>query len=393
MGFLLQHSIVLSFALNVLSILFLQGNSHIYKTFEDSLSKINEATWLPVIPQILARANSNNPELRQLILNLLIQVAMKHPHPILYSLMVPLMGELSERQQISRAVFEKLQSNFPSLINDIHLLTDELIRISVTWWENWYSNVDESSRALLTRNDPEEMMNILFHLHTIIRPPPETIYETKFMSVFGHMTRSAELLLQSYKNTHRQEQLSQAWQWYINIYRQTKNIVSSLTQIVLSEASPKLASTTNLSICVPGTYNPSSPLITVQSIEPTLKILSSKQRPRRMNIVASNGSTFTFLLKAREDTRLDERVMQFFDYLSFLVHQSSLPLKNRLTITTYKVIPLTHEVGLIGWLDNSSTIFDAVFKYRTKKRIPIKAEYDSVIKKYPNYLQIPCTLR
>lgn len=233
------------------------------------------------------------------------------------------------------------------------------------------------------------MLTIIEHLHEIINVTPSTPYEINFRSTFGHLTNSAELLLNDFKNNKNQESLHQAWQFYITLYRQVKVIVLNLMSIPLAEGSPKLSSITKFSLSVPGTYHQNSNLITIQSFQPLLKVLPSKQRPRRMGIIGSDGNSYTFLLKAREDTRLDERVMQLFNFLTSLVNNSTIPMKNKLTINTYNVIPLTHEVGLIGWLEGCSTIFDVILEYRKKNSISVKREYEYVTKKYPTYNQLP----
>jgi len=92
-GLSLNSSENLSFSLRVVSILFLYGDFQLYQTFQDSLTKIKESICLPILPQIIARGNSADPDLHILLRNLFTSVAKKHPHPVLYSLMVPLMGE------------------------------------------------------------------------------------------------------------------------------------------------------------------------------------------------------------------------------------------------------------------------------------------------------------
>lgn len=41
-----------------------------------------------------------------------------------------------------------------------------------------------------------------------------------------------------------------------------------------------------------------------------MNVIASKQRPRKIAIVASDNEVYAYLLKGREDLRLDERVMQ-----------------------------------------------------------------------------------
>lgn len=42
----------------------------------------------------------------------------------------------------------------------------------------------------------------------------------------------------------------------------------------------------------------------------SLQVIQSKQRPRKLTVIGSNGCEYQFLLKGHEDLRQDERVMQ-----------------------------------------------------------------------------------
>lgn len=45
---------------------------------------------------------------------------------------------------------------------------------------------------------------------------------------------------------------------------------------------------------------------------PTLQVIPSKQRPRKITMQGEDGRDYVFLLKGHEDLRQDERVMQLF---------------------------------------------------------------------------------
>jgi FKBP12-rapamycin complex-associated protein len=147
---------------------------------------------------------------------------------------------------------------------------------------------------------------------------------------------------------------------------------------------------------VPGLHNER---VTIQSINPRVLIMRSKQMPRKVSILASDGNLYGFLLKAHEDTRLDERIMQMFNFITDIVCHSSVPLANRLNIKSYKVLPLTSKVGLIGWVPNTQTPFEVISQHRTANNVPADIEmnrsyallpkYDSVRCRFPMPLQSP----
>ena len=70
---------------------------------------------------------------------------------------------------------------------------------------------------------------------------------------------------------------------------------------------------------VPGTYEAGQPVLRIGSFAPTLSVIGSKQRPRKLTIIGDDGSAQLFLLKGHEDLRQDERVMQLFGLINDLL--------------------------------------------------------------------------
>jgi phosphatidylinositol kinase/protein kinase (PI-3 family) len=66
--------------------------------------------------------------------------------------------------------------------------------------------------------------------------------------------------------------------------------------------------------------------------------------------------------------------MQLSDFVSDIVGRSSVPLESRLNITSYKVLPFTCKVGLIGWVPNTQTVFEVISQYRAIDNIPADME-------------------
>ncbi len=59
-------------------------------------------------------------------------------------------------------------------------------------------------------------------------------------------------------------------------------------------------------------------------------------RPRRIALVGSDGESYEFLLKAHEDLRQDERVMQLFALVNRLCSESYTARQQRLGIQVWK---------------------------------------------------------
>jgi FKBP12-rapamycin complex-associated protein len=70
-----------------------------------------------------------------------------------------------------------------------------------------------------------------------------------------------------------------------------------LTTLELQYVSPKLLAVRDLDLAVPGTYHSGEDVVKISTFVPTLTVMTSKQRPRRLNIKGSDGNEYKFLLK------------------------------------------------------------------------------------------------
>ena len=107
----------------------------------------------------------------------------------------------------------------------------------------------------------------------------------------------------------------------------------------------------------------------------TLTVIASKQRPKRLAMMGTDGKEHRFLLKGHEDLRLDERVMQLFRLVNTLILANAQTSKvSGYQIQRYSVTPLWDSVGLIGWVDECDTIHQLISNYRTQRNIPAELE-------------------
>lgn len=114
-------------------------------------------------------------------------------------------------------------------------------------------------------------------------------------------------------------------------------------------------------------------------------MLSSKQRPRKLQISGSDGNEYPFLLKGHEDLRQDERVMQLFGLVNTLLARDPETFKRHLSIQKYPAIPLSPNSGLLGWVcpwykslkqplmnvDSSATLILCIYSSRITARIGV----------------------
>lgn len=106
----------------------------------------------------------------------------------------------------------------------------------------------------------------------------------------------------------------------------------------------------------------------IEGVAEEVRVLQSLQKPRRINFLASDGSSYNFLLKPRDDLRRDFRLMEFNGVVKHYLGQDLEARERRLDIRTYSVLPLNEEYGIIEWLDNLQTFRLILAQlYRQKK--------------------------
>ena len=130
--------------------------------------------------------------------------------------------------------------------------------------------------------------------------------------------------------------------------------------------------------------------VRIQSFVPSIAVITSKQRPRKILIKGSNGNEHTFLLKGHEDLRKDERVMQLFGLTNALLANHRDTSKRDLSIRRYAVIPLSPNCGIIGWVPHCDTLHQLIREFREQRKIRLSIEHMLMQQMAPDYDH--CTL-
>lgn len=165
-----------------------------------------------------------------------------------------------------------------------------------------------------------------------------------------------------------------------DVWRPFDNIAASLasyqrkSSIYLGEVAPQLAMLSSSDVPMPGLEKQVTAFESDRGLMPTLQgivtiasfleqvtILSTKTKPKKLVILGSDGKTYTYLLKGREDLRLDARIMQLLHAINSIMHSSSGNNHNLLGIRYYSVTPISGRAGLIQWVDNVISIY-SIFK-------------------------------
>lgn len=121
----------------------------------------------------------------------------------------------------------------------------------------------------------------------------------------------------------------------------------------------------------------SSDIITIDSFEDEVLILSSLQKPRKLTAIGSDGRPYGLLCKPKDDLRKDQRLMEFNSMINRALKRDAEASRRQLYIKTYAVTPLNEECGIIEWVDGLKTFRDILLAlYKAMGIQPIYKEIE-----------------
>ncbi|EGD80484.1 hypothetical protein PTSG_11127 [Salpingoeca rosetta] len=371
-------------ALRLLGVWFSHGGDPMVRAVvSEGRASVDIDIWVDLIPQMIARIDHFNDDIRRDTQNWLIEIGKRHPHALVTPLNVALKSSPA-RAQIAKNVLEQLRAHHPQVISDATLVGHELIRVSALWHELWYTALTDASRLYFEQGDEHAMVNRLMqaHAHTA---RPLTPREAAFRHSLGHKLDQALRFLERFRQTGNECDLHGAWGLYYEAYRRITKMTSRLRSIDLASAAPLLTRRQNFDMVVPGMYQvkPVEPVPTVAKFLPSVVVIPSKQRPRKIRLIDSTGTTQQYLLKGQEDPRMDERVMTFLGLVNTLLAGDPSTRSDYLFIRRYSITPLSPDTGLIGWLHNCDTFFELIRGYRQQNKISLMAEHHYIRKHVP----------
>lgn len=384
-------------SLKVLTLWFNYGGySKAHVVFDECFKVTNIVMWLEVVPQIIARLYSPFPGVQRGVKDLLTRIGKEHPQIAVYPLIVAkgaIGGGLEKRRRAAVEILSELRRHHPEIVEQSDLVSRELVRAGIMWAEMWFEKLEEASKLYFVEHKLDHMLDVLLPLHAEMEKGAETVYEGNFVREFGQILQEAGDLMKRFGAGHRSgipEQrvavgdcLTTAWQLYQEVFRKLQKHQNSLVVMDLAKVSKRLSDVSNLVLAVPGTYDPNQAdkVVGIQKFGAQLTVLQSKQRPRRMSILGSDGHEYHFLLKGHEDLRQDERVMQVFRLVNKLFTKSTRrAVLTGVEMKTYEVISLSSNVGIIEWVPDCDTMHALVKEYREVHNIMPNVEHKVMLR-------------
>ncbi|XP_051146929.1 uncharacterized protein LOC127262327 isoform X2 [Andrographis paniculata] len=372
-------------------------------TLESALSKAPLLPWQEITPQLFARLSSHPDEVvRKQLEALLIMLAKLSPWSLVYPTLVDANSPEKEPSEELQNILSFLNKLYPGLVQDAQLMIKELENVTVLWEELWLGTLQDLHADVMRRINllKEEAARIEENI-TLTRAEKKKINAAKYSAMMAPIVVVLERRLTS--TSRRPETPHELWffeeyQEQIksavtklktppvsvaalgDVWRPFEAIASSLasyqrkSSISFREVAPQLASLLNSNTPMPGlerklmisesessSNNFHPEIVTIGSFSEQLAILPTKTKPKKLVLVGSDGLKYTYLLKGREDLRLDARIMQLLQSVNGFLQSSSATRGQSLAIRYYSVTPISGRAGLIQWVDNMISIY-SVFK-------------------------------
>ncbi|KAF5371168.1 hypothetical protein D9758_004152 [Tetrapyrgos nigripes] len=108
---------------------------------------------------------------------------------------------------------------------------------------------------------------------------------------------------------------------------------------------------------------------TFQQFQDEIPIMSSLAKPRKISVRGSDGQSYTFLAKPKDDLRKDARLMDFYGIINKLLRTKSESRRRQLRIRTYGVVTLNEECGLIQWVPDTRPVRPILADYYEARQI------------------------
>jgi len=373
--------------LRLLTLWFRYGSdARVDAALTDGFALVHVDTWLLVIPQIIARINAPEARVRRSVQNLLLSVGRQHPQALIYPLAVAshesngvgasagLGGATSHAEQ----TLTLMRAQCDTLVEQALLVSNELIRVAILWSEQWHEAIELAYRSAFrsdTPNAAQTTLALLAPLYAKLDAGPSTSDEAAFANAFSSDLRAARELCTEAMRTQSEEQLQAAWTRLYEVLRHINRALQETRTLHLTDVSPRLAAARDLEIAVPGTYRANAPVVAIRSFAPTVRVMNSKQRPRKLAANGDDSVEYVFLLKGHEDLRQDERVMQLFGLVNTLLASTDAASGLDLCIQRYSVVPLSTNSGLIEWVPRCDTLHTLVRAYRQLTSVLLNLEH------------------
>lgn len=410
----LSMSCTIGTALEIFSILTTFG-SDLQHTLKEVLKMLNAQVWRKMIPQLLSRLGHTNKFVKKQLEGLVMGVAKTDPSSIVFPVVcarnVQADGNSAQGIKIYHYIYDLLKKDedLTSVIQDIEDIVREFMRISCLWEDLWVQEIETICRVVpqrlgllnkkismlkekanvklkgdtvvvdyTERGLTEEISNeykllmapvadILNSLERTINTMPMTPHERKFQETYS---RTISVILRRFRYPVEVWSPETIWNDVHALLMELQKKFTQNNTWSLEDASPRLhqLSLNQTNVSIPGMLA-GNKVVSIARMQNKIEIFRTKTRPKKIVVVGDDGQKYQYLLKAREDLHLDERIMQILEVCNYILQDRRGKMStSELRLRTYSVVPLAARVGLIRWIDNTLPLLSVVRSWQERQK-------------------------
>ncbi|KAI8877781.1 hypothetical protein K501DRAFT_229661 [Backusella circina FSU 941] len=390
-------SMVITATLRLLRILTKFGET-LQQVFTEHVSMIRVDLWKCIIPQLFAQLNHPSDFVRQITSTLIGRICDEYPREIIYDVIVGSTSSKTNRdtKQCLNDIASRMMGRNELLWVSTRRMAEELEKITVLVEEKWlnkiaslqfdvmqqFSKLDKEVERLKQKKMDEEqferqfretydsmMKFVLTSIDKLMEVTAQesmapTPHEMWFEKTFGKQLLHAYNLLQkpTSSKTYRQ-----GWEAFQQLHRQLMAENHKVRILELAQVSPYLSELRNTAIGIPG-YHEGDNACFIDTFGQSMIILPTKTKPKKLDLLGTDGRKYSYLFKGLEDLHLDERIMQLLNTTNGLLSEdgTTTTTLRGLRARTYAVIPLSDHSGMIQWVNEATPLF-ALFKKWQKR--------------------------
>ena len=347
---------------------------NIASELQRGIRAIRVSIWIYVLPQLVARVSFPQQRVRTQVEDLLTLLGTEYPHHVVYPLTVCAVHGSTGRRRAAQEILDRLShGEKEKIFTQARMVSGGLIKTAISWAEYWSSGIDLAAKLLAEeKKHTPSIRKMLLNLYPMLDEADPTESEREFLKNF-------QLDLETAKRYLLQERLDDAWEYYRRLWENLQEHISKKQLLQLSDVAPELAEAEGLEVAIPGVNHPTDSKTTlIHRFRNDVKVIPSKQKPKVIIMVAEDGIEYKFLLKGHEDLRQDERVMQLLGLINALFQKTDDLYHIRIIRTP--VVPLSDNVGLIGWLERTETLNQMIQAHRKARSIHLNLECTFIVR-------------
>ena len=262
-----EESNCLQDTLRLLTLWFEYCNSQdIFDVLNQRIKQTPMEIWLQVIPQLIARIDTNKVFVAKLIHSLLTEFGKVHPQALVYRLILaskcnnnsnissitPTNALNNVNRNAASSILMTLREHNNNLVDQAMLVSEELIRVAILWHENWHESLEEASKLYFGEKNTKGMLDTLEPLHNMMDRGAFTNKETAFLQAYGRDLNEAREFCRRYTVSKNVKDIDLAWEKYYSVFKRITKQLPQMTSLELGFVSPKLMNSRDLELAVPG---------------------------------------------------------------------------------------------------------------------------------------------